>query len=305
MTSSRLSAIQTASDTARSEGFSNRLPLRHDDLREHYPSSEWFSRFDPFEGVATDPQSLHKYTYAHSDPVNHVDPSGLFTLGQAISVGAIAGGLAGLTIGAVQGAREAGEFFSFKTLEYAFYGLVAGAVSGALVGGATFLAAPAVARLLPSGIRLALSGNHPSFAISFGVGVVAGLGASAADTSQAAAAASTITSGGLSAGALYFTTRGGKELIGNVLGGGFLEWFRKRVLFTNWAGRAVTPQGIPRAFGSWGLMFTAGFAVGYTTGELTQGLTNVFIRIAENGLDAKVAADNQLTEGQAEALLDA
>ncbi len=282
------------------------LPVGDGQQSERFLTYGSFNRFDPFEGEVNDPQSLHKYTYAHSDPINNVDPSGLFSLGQSIAVGGITGGLAGLTLGALAGARESGEFLSFKTLEYGFYGLIAGAASGAAVGGATFLAAPAVARLLPSGIRLALSGNHPSFVTTFGVGVVAGLGASAAGTPQATAAVSAITSGGLSGGVFYLSaTKEGVGLVESVLGGPFKEWFTTRKLWKNFRGRTVTPRGIPRAFGAWGLMFTAGFAVGYTGGELTQGLTNVFISIAENGLDAKVAADNRLTEQQAEALLDA
>jgi hypothetical protein len=40
----------------------------------------------------TDPQSLHKYLYTHADPVNGIDPSGLFGLGGMIgSLGAMLG----------------------------------------------------------------------------------------------------------------------------------------------------------------------------------------------------------------------
>jgi hypothetical protein len=35
---------------------------------------------DPWSGNTSDPQSLHKYAYAHCDPVNGIDPSGSFTL---------------------------------------------------------------------------------------------------------------------------------------------------------------------------------------------------------------------------------
>ena len=65
---------------------------------EHWPSTEtrswlylrarWydastgrFNRLDPFFGNLTDPQSLHKYAYVHGDPVNGIDPTGLFTIG--------------------------------------------------------------------------------------------------------------------------------------------------------------------------------------------------------------------------------
>lgn len=35
-----------------------------------------FSRLDPFAGNSSDPQSLHKYLYAHANPVMGIDPSG-------------------------------------------------------------------------------------------------------------------------------------------------------------------------------------------------------------------------------------
>ena len=61
-------------------------------LRARYydPSNGRFNRLDPFAGNASDPQSLHKYLYAHANPVMNVDPSGLFsivsfTAGQGIS----------------------------------------------------------------------------------------------------------------------------------------------------------------------------------------------------------------------------
>lgn len=51
----------------------------------------WTTRFpiaDTFEGVLNDPQSLHKYLYVHGDPVNHVDPTGMFL---SISFAGLAG----------------------------------------------------------------------------------------------------------------------------------------------------------------------------------------------------------------------
>jgi len=33
---------------------------------------------DPFGGNNQDPQSLHKYLYAHCNPTNNIDPSGNF-----------------------------------------------------------------------------------------------------------------------------------------------------------------------------------------------------------------------------------
>jgi RHS repeat-associated protein len=48
-------------------------------LRARYynPSNGRFNQTDPFAGNPSDPQSLHKYLYAHCNPVNMNDPSGL------------------------------------------------------------------------------------------------------------------------------------------------------------------------------------------------------------------------------------
>jgi len=46
--------------------------------RFYDPASGTFNRLDPFAGNLTDPQSLHKYLYAHGNPVAFSDPSGNF-----------------------------------------------------------------------------------------------------------------------------------------------------------------------------------------------------------------------------------
>ncbi|MCA9039981.1 MAG: RHS repeat-associated core domain-containing protein, partial [Planctomycetaceae bacterium] len=43
-----------------------------------------FNRLDPYFGNLRDPQSLHKYLYTHADPVNGVDPSGLYSLSEIL-----------------------------------------------------------------------------------------------------------------------------------------------------------------------------------------------------------------------------
>src|SRR5690606_34350431 len=52
--------------------------LGHYYLRARYyePNRGRFWTMDPFEGFMTDPQSLHKYLYAHANPAMFVDPSG-------------------------------------------------------------------------------------------------------------------------------------------------------------------------------------------------------------------------------------
>jgi len=46
--------------------------------RFYDPASGTFNRLDPFAGNLADPQSLHKYLYAHGNPVAFSDPSGNF-----------------------------------------------------------------------------------------------------------------------------------------------------------------------------------------------------------------------------------
>ena len=51
-------------------------------LRARYydASSGRFNRLDPFAGIAVDPLSLHKYLYAHTNPITGSDPTGLTNL---------------------------------------------------------------------------------------------------------------------------------------------------------------------------------------------------------------------------------
>ena len=53
-------------------------------LRARYysPGNGRFLTQDPWKGNIYDPQSLHKYAYAHLDPVSRTDPSGLMSLGE-------------------------------------------------------------------------------------------------------------------------------------------------------------------------------------------------------------------------------
>ena len=66
--------------------------------RFYNPVNGRFNRLDPFVGNNTDPQSLHKYAYVHGDPIQGTDPTGLFSLGARIAVGAIAVGVIGLGV---------------------------------------------------------------------------------------------------------------------------------------------------------------------------------------------------------------
>ena len=62
------------------EQFNPTSGLQYLRARWYNPQAGRFNRVDPFAGNKNDPQSLHKYAYTHNNPINAIDPSGLFTL---------------------------------------------------------------------------------------------------------------------------------------------------------------------------------------------------------------------------------
>jgi RHS repeat-associated protein len=78
------------------EQYDPNLGFQYLRARYYDPSVGRFTTADPREGEIYDPQSLHKYLYAGSDPVNKWDPTGEFTLVQIAIVSVIIGILAGL-----------------------------------------------------------------------------------------------------------------------------------------------------------------------------------------------------------------
>ncbi len=62
--------------------------------RQYDPANGRFTAADSFGGVQEDPVSLHRYTYTANDPVNHIDPSGNFSMGEVMTSIAIMGTLA-------------------------------------------------------------------------------------------------------------------------------------------------------------------------------------------------------------------
>lgn len=57
--------------------------------RYHDPEIGRFTSFDSFEASPDNPIALHKYNYGNCDPVNNVDPTGMFTVGERLAIGAV------------------------------------------------------------------------------------------------------------------------------------------------------------------------------------------------------------------------
>jgi len=62
-------------------------------LRARYmdPSTGTFISMDPFQGFMHDPISLHRYLYAHANPITNTDPTGLVAMSELKTVVAIQG----------------------------------------------------------------------------------------------------------------------------------------------------------------------------------------------------------------------
>jgi RHS repeat-associated protein len=64
------------------ERFDFDIGQYHFRARHYSPDRGRFTTIDPFAGYIDEPISLHKYLYAHADPVNLIDPLGLFAAGE-------------------------------------------------------------------------------------------------------------------------------------------------------------------------------------------------------------------------------
>ncbi len=53
--------------------------------RYYNPVTGLFTQRDTFQGNFRYPQSLHKYAYTHNNPINAIDPTGLYSLGSALT----------------------------------------------------------------------------------------------------------------------------------------------------------------------------------------------------------------------------
>lgn len=107
-----------------------------------------FTDVDTFEGVVSDPITLHKYLYGNGDPVNHIDPTGKFSTTEMMVTTGIIGAVTGASIGTYIGYRKTGTLFSKETLGYAVLGAGAGFAIGVMIGGAI---GPLVGGGMPTG----------------------------------------------------------------------------------------------------------------------------------------------------------
>jgi RHS repeat-associated protein len=72
------------------EQFDSKIGQQYLRARYYDPATGRFNRLDPFFGNLNDPQSLHKYTYAHNDPVNGTDPTGR-SIAMSVGIGSALG----------------------------------------------------------------------------------------------------------------------------------------------------------------------------------------------------------------------
>jgi len=69
-----------------------------------------FASRDPFDGVQADPLTLHKYMYAHANPVCNSDPTGQWSITQTLAVAVILTHLLGPYVAAVSNVLTGGSF---------------------------------------------------------------------------------------------------------------------------------------------------------------------------------------------------
>ncbi|HEV2293552.1 MAG TPA: hypothetical protein VGR35_06830 [Tepidisphaeraceae bacterium] len=100
--------------------------------RRHAPQRESFMEIDTFEGVASDPITLHKYQYGNANPVMNTDPTGQFSVTGLVVTAGITGIVSAMLTGAYGYAQgwSAGEIARAST-----YAFVAGALGGAFTYG--------------------------------------------------------------------------------------------------------------------------------------------------------------------------
>jgi RHS repeat-associated protein len=73
----------------RGESFEDLTRLQYLRARYYEPSTGRFLGVDPIEGDVNSPISRHRYLYGNANPVMYSDPSGKFSIGEAVATLAI------------------------------------------------------------------------------------------------------------------------------------------------------------------------------------------------------------------------
>jgi RHS repeat-associated protein len=103
------------------EQFDSSLQQYHLRARNYNQANGQFTTLDPYSGNLHDPQSLHKYAYCHTDPVNGVDPSGEMSIVECLTSFSIRATLVRMAVGSVIGVGDAW-FRGYSLGEGAFFG---------------------------------------------------------------------------------------------------------------------------------------------------------------------------------------
>jgi len=122
-------------------------------LRARYydPLNGRFNRVDPYSGNTQDPQSLHKYLYAHANPVNGIDPSGMYSFGEMLCVAAIVGCLSAIIAGEVTRIKGGTKQ---QIIDAQWRWFWRGAIAGAFVYGAVWISHSVLVAMYGSGAGL-------------------------------------------------------------------------------------------------------------------------------------------------------
>ncbi|MAT15363.1 MAG: hypothetical protein CMJ46_08850, partial [Planctomyces sp.] len=210
------------------EQFDPRIQQQYLRARYYDAITGRFNRLDPFFGNLRDPQSLHKYLYTHADPVNAIDPSGLFSITGKQVVSAISAELFSIMGGAALNALQAWE--DGKTGDEILEAAKDGAVGGAIAGGIVALAilgGPAVWAVLGPGTQSTLAAFGLSLSFT---GVGAGLASVINHFNSGRPISGTVEAGSMLAGSATIKFSGyGKKIrawFGANLAGPKIKWIK-------------------------------------------------------------------------------
>lgn len=123
--------VSTTGDSTNSFRFTGErtdeaMGLVHLRARYYLIDAGQFLTRDPYSGTTDDPTSLHRYLYAHQNPVTNRDPTGESTLAEQAMVGGLVNGLISVGTSYLGGNRSGSRLF---------FDFIVGAGFGALGGG--------------------------------------------------------------------------------------------------------------------------------------------------------------------------